>query len=497
MAQRLRIFATLYLSKTSRGAGWEMFNKGVALLAAATATLLWSCADYQPKPLHPAATAEALESRNLDDPRLRNFIAAISDSGDRSGSPAGWGLTTLTLAALYFHPDIKIAQARLAGAEAATITARERPNPVLNLTNNIGAAAVAGAIPPAAAPMTMGPVIDLVLETAGKREARSAHAQDLVEAARWEITTAEWQVRSRVRDALLDIWATREQAVLTRQRLALQEQLVELLEHRLAQGAASALDFARERIARGQITLALTDLDRRNAEAHARLAEAVGIPLRRLDQRKLDVGAFNEIAAHVTPMDMAQWRRSALTERSDIQASLAEYDATQAALQLAVANQYPNVTLSPGYVYDLGVNRYILNLATTLPVFNQNRGEIAEAVAKRAQAAAAFTAAQAGIIGAIDQAQADYEKATQSVTAGDAILADEQHRAAQMGAAFRAGQVDHPALLTAQLEVAVAALSRFDAMISQRRALGALEDALHRPLYEPQAILPPSEELPS
>ena len=66
-----------------------------------------------------------------------------------------------------------------------------------------------------------------------------------------------------------------------------------------------------------------------------------------------------------------------------------------------------------------------------------------------------------------------------------------------MDAAFRAGQVDRPTLLTTQLEVAAAALSRFDAALSQRQALGALEDALHRPLYEPQAILPPSAELPS
>lgn len=473
-----------------------MFNIRVALVAALATMLLCSCADYQPKPLHPAATAEALESRNLDDPRLRQFIAITSENGGKSGSLAGWGLTALTLAALYFHPDIKIAQARLAGAEAAIITARERPNPALNFTNNIVEAAVAGAIPPAAAPITIGPVIDLVIETGGKREARAAQAQDLAEAARWDVSTAEWQVRGRVRDALLDIWAAHERAALTRQRLTLQDQLVELLEHRLAKGAASALDVTRERIARGQIMLALADLDRDVAEAHAKLAVAIGIPLKQLDQAKLDLDAFNHDPVHVTS-DMGPWRRNALSERSDVQASLAEYEATQAALQLAVANQYPNLTLGPGYDYDLGLNRYVLDLGTTLPVFNQNQGEIAEAVAKREQAAAAFKALQAGIIGAIDRAQARYEKAAQSVSAGDAILADEQHRAAQMEAAFRAGQVDRPALLTAQLEVAVTALSRFDAVLSQRRALGALEDALHRPLYEPQASLPPPAEISS
>lgn len=474
-----------------------MFNIRVALVAALAAMLLCSCAAYQPKPLHPDATAEALESRNLDDPRLRQFVATTSESGDKSGSLAGWGLTALTLAALYFHPDIKIAQARLAGAEAAIIAARERPNPVLNFTNNIVEAAVAGTIPPAAAPITIGPVIDLVIETGGKREARTAQAQDLAEAARWDISTAEWQVRGRVRDALLDIWAAHERATLTRQRLALQDQLVELLEHRLAEGAASALDVSRERIARGQIALALSGLDRSVAEAHAELAAAIGIPLRQLDQTKLNLGAFEHASVHTNPNDIGRWRHDALNERSDVQASLAEYEATQAALQLAVANQYPNLTLGPGYNYDLGLNRYILDLGTTLPIFNQNQGAIAESLAKREQAVTAFEALQARIIAAIDQAQTDYEKAAQSVAAGNAILADEQYRAAQMEAAFRAGQVDRPTLLTAQLEVTATALSRFDAVLSQRRALGALEDALHRPLYEPQAGLPPPAEMSS
>jgi outer membrane protein, heavy metal efflux system len=475
-----------------------MLKKRAALAAASAVTLLYGCANYQPRPLSPADNARALQSRSLDDPRLRQFVAAaLTGKGTAADVPLQWRLTTLTLAALYFHPDIKIAQARLATAEAAAITARETPNPVLNLTNNIGQAAVAGAIPVGAAPITIGPVIDLVLETAGKREARTARAADLAEAARWDIAMAEWQVRGRVRDALLNIWAAQQRASFTRRRLALQDQLVQLLDHRLAEGAASALDVGRERIARAEITLALSNLDRDAAEARARLATAIGIPAEKLDGVAPVLNEFDHLTAPVGQSDVRRWRREALTRRSDVQASLAEYEATQAALRLAVADQYPNVTLGPGYIYDLGVNRYILNLLTTLPIFHQNQGRIAEALAKREQAAAIFTALQAKIIGTIDRAEADYENATKSVAVGNAMLADGQHRAEQVETAFRAGQVDRPALLTTQLEVAATALSRFDAVVQQRQALGALEDALQRPLYEPEAHLPPPVRLPS
>lgn len=473
-----------------------MSNKR-ALLAVWAVMLLYGCASYQPKPLSAARNERALDSRSLDDPRLRQFVAAALTSDDKSAPPLSWQLATLTLAALYYHPGIKVAEAKLTAAEAAEITARETPNPALNLTNIFGQAAVAGAIPAGAAPVTIGPVIDLILETAGKREARTARAQHFADAARWDLATAEWQVRGNVRNALLDLWAAQKRAVLTRQRLILQEELVRLLEHRLAEGAVSALDVARERIGRGQIALALSTLDREAAEARVKLATAIGIPVRRLDGVRPDLTAFDHPSAIVAKIRTGAWRHEALIGRTDVRASLAAYEAAQAALQLAIADQYPNITLGPGYNYDLGVNRYVLNLGATLPVFHQNQGPTAEAVAKRQQAAAAFTALQAQIIGAIDEAEATYEKATQSVAAADAILADERRRALQVETKFRAGQVDRPSFLTAQLEAAATALSRFDAIIRQRQALGALEDALERPLYEPEAALPAPSELSS
>ena len=58
---------------------------------------------------------------------------------------------------------------------------------------------------------------------------------------------------------------------------------------------------------------------------------------------------------------------------------LAEYQASQSALQLEIARQYPDVQLGPGYEFDQGDNKWMLGLGVTLPVFNQNQGAIAAA----------------------------------------------------------------------------------------------------------------------
>ena len=386
----------------------------------------------------------------------------------------------MTAAALYYHPDIALAEAKLAAAEAAVITAKQTPNPVL-ITNIVGQSVVPGGIPAGAAPLTIGPAIDLMIDTFGRKEARTAEAERLEQAARWDLATAAWQVRSRVRAGLLALWAADRRMALTRQRLALQNQLVELLEHRQAVGEASSLDVSRERVNRAQIILAQHDLDLTAAEARVQLATAIGVPDQALNGLNLATDVFDHPPRFSGRANSGLWRREALTRRPDIQASLAAYTASEAALKLAVAGQYPDLALSPGYSYQYGINQYQLNVLSTLPIFNQNQGAIAEAAAKRQEAAASFIGLQAQVIGELDQATVAYSKSTQTLASADALQADERRRAQAIAKSFAAGQADRPTLVSTQMEAAVTALSNFDALLQQRQALGSLEDRAGAP----------------
>ncbi len=447
--------------------------------------LVTGCATYRPEPLSATENAVAFDSRTLDNPRLQKFIELDLKHDGKPDPRPSWDLTKLILAALYYHPDLDIAHAKLATAEAGVITAGQRPNPSLNLAAAFGTSAVAGAITPGAIPATIGAVINFVIETFGKREDRTAEAKDLAEVARWDLATAGWTVRGRVRTALLTLWAAQQRISLTQQRLHLQDQLVTLLEHRLAVGEASSLDVARERINRAQMTLTLGDLEGSAAQARAQLAAAIGIPLHALDGVDLSLNVFDNPQPPADDLATGALRRRALTERTDVQANLAAYEASQSAVQLEVANQYPNLTLGPGYNYDFGVNKYILSPTVDLPIFNQNQGPIAQAIANRQQAVANFTALQAQIIGAIDEAVTAYRVAKARLTTADALLVADRRRERQVADSFRAGQVDRPTLVTTELELTATELSRIDSVVQERQALGAMEDALQQPFFDP------------
>lgn len=456
-----------------------MLTPGKAILVGCISALAAGCASYQPEPISAADGASALESRTLDDPRLQKFIGfGLARDGEPDSTPS-WDLAKLTLAALYYHPDLDISRARLAAARAGIITARQIPNP------SLGVGLTYNSTVTTPSPWTIGAIINFLLETSGRRGYRTAQAQALSEAAREDLATAGWQVRGRVRAALLNLWVAEQRLRLTKQRLDLQDQLAGLLERRFAAGEASSLDVTRERINRNQASLAMRDAERQSAEARVQLATAVGVPVRALNGVKLALDTFDKPAQFELDAATGELRRKALLTRTDVQGLLAEYAAAQSALQLQVASQFPNVTLGPGYTYDQGDKKYNLDLSAELPIFNQNQGPIAEAQARRKEVAARFVALQAQIIGSIDAAVTSYRAAAQTVSSADTLVNGAVIRERQISRSFEAGQVDRPTLVTAELELAVIQSSRLDALMQQRQAVGALEDAFQQPLFDP------------
>lgn len=454
---------------------------GLAVVLCLASLLVAGCASYTAKPIAPSTTGAALEQRSLADPELARFIDSVLPNRVAAGGPpATWDLSTLTLAALYFHPEMEISNAKLALARAGVKTARQFPNPTFSLSPGQYPALIE------ASQWTIGFLVNFILETAGKREKRIAQAQNLAEAARQDVATAAWQVRGGVRSALLDFWAAERRRRLVEARQAVQVQIVTLLEGRFAAGEASALDVARERINLSQARLVLRDTERQAADARARLAAAVGVPARALEPVQLLLGAFDKPVEMPDIGDLAagSLRRKALQERTDVLGLLAEYEAAQSALRLQIAKQFPDVTLGPGYTYDQGYDLYTLELNVELPIFNQNQGPIAEAEARRKEAAARFVSLQAKIIGDIDRAVASYLAAGRTLATADVLLRDQTRQRQQIDRAFRLGQVDRLAPLTADMEQAVVELSRFEAIVQQREALALIEDALQHSMFD-------------
>jgi cobalt-zinc-cadmium efflux system outer membrane protein len=445
---------------------------GAAGLAVALA-IAPACVRFHPKPIEPAKSMEDFETRRLDAPELRDFL--LQNQAVEEWAPAAWDLKSLTLAALYYHPDMDIARAQWGVARAGRITAGERPNPSLNPLMGYNVTTPIDEVTPWIPEISL----EIPIETAGKRGFRIAEARHLDEAARWNILSAAWGVRSRLRGALLGAYAAGEKEALLAEALRLQSEIVRLLEIQKDAGEVSVYDVTQARLALDNGRLAAVEAARAKEDAMARLAAAVGLPRQALDGVRLSFDCFRRPEPGIPEPEV---RRHALLNRSDILSALSEYAASQSALRLEIAKQYPDIRLGPNYQLDQTDSKWTIGLALDLPIFSRNRGPIAEAEARRTESAARFLALQSEVIAELDAAIEDCRAALLKYQAADELLANLGRRKEATGARLQYGEISKLEYLGVDLELNASAQARLEALVQAQEAVGRLENAAQSPL---------------
>jgi outer membrane protein TolC len=438
--------------------------------------LVAGCARFHPQPLSPAETAAGLENRSLDNPGLKAFLDKNLSRELNTWPAAKWDFEMLTLAAFYYHPSLDLARAVWAEARAGIVTAGARPNPTVGFSpqyvfNSAGE-------PPWVATLNL----DWPIETAGKRGARIAQAKQLSESARLDIAATAWQVRSQLRGSMLDLAAATRREALLRKQIEVQQQIVVSLEQRRDAGALASTEITPARLLLQKARLELSEAQRQQAESHARVAEAIGVPVSALKGVEVEYD-LTALPADLDRLASGEVRRKALQGRADVRVALSDYAASESALQLEIAKQYPDVHLNTGYEYDQGLQKWgLLGFGLELPLLNHNQGPIAQAEARRKQAAVRFEALQAKVIADIDRGLAVYQVAAKSRAGAEALLATQRKQQESAEQQLKAGAADRLDVLSAQLELATSELAVEDGQTKLHQALGALEDAVQRPL---------------
>ncbi len=452
---------------TARGSLLRNLALAVALMPAV------ACVRYHARPIVPARVQDDFEARRLDSPELAAFLIVNKEA--EAWPPAAWDLKALTLAALYYHPDMDIARAQWGVARGGRITAGERPNPTLNPIIGYNTTSPASEV----TPWIPEVALELTIETAGKRGIRITEARHLAEAARWQILSTAWDVRSRLRGALLEVYAAGEREVLLAGQEKLQAEFVRLLEIQRDAGEVSTYDLTQARVALDAGRLAAIEAARAKEDATARLAAALGVSRQALEGVTISFDAFRRAEPDLPAGEI---RRHAVLNRSDILAALAEYEASQSALKLEIAKQYPDINLGPDFQFDQTDSKWTLGLGLVLPIFSRNRGPIAEAMASRDVSAARFLALQSQVIGELDAAIADCRAAVLKSRAADDLVTNLawQERAAR--AQHELGEISKLELFGIQLELNAGAQARLEALTQAQEAVGRLENAAQSPL---------------
>lgn len=446
------------------------------------------CASFHSRPIFPSDTASAFEGRTLSDAGLKQFIETNLHCSIAPWPPLSWDFRMLSLSAAYYSPALDVMRAKWGVADAAVITAGGRPNPSISSFGQRHSSTPGGI-----SPWTWGISLDIPVETAGKRGHRIRQAKYLSEAARLNIAETAWQVGSGVRKSLLDLYAATGRESYLLDQIGAQEEIVRLFEERLAVGESSQFEVVQSRLTLDKTRLLLADNQKKKTEARSALAEVLGLQAKALEDIQISFDVFKQT---LKPIDIQDVRGKALLGRPDILAALQEYQASQSALQLEIAKQYPDIRLGPAYEWDQGDNKWSIGISIELPIFNQNQGTIAEAKARREESAAKFVALQAKLIGQIDLAEKKYIESRKNLQVADSLVSAEGIHMRSIKRRFDSGEADRLDLEQAKIELSSAELSRFDSFISAHRDIGNLEDAVRQPLIGAEVYPASSEKTP-
>lgn len=449
----------------------------VALLAAVVA----GCASVPPpKPgAAPQASAQALEQRSLRDPGLQRFIALQTGAPQPADQP--WTLQRLSLAALYFHPALRVDRAGVQLAEADLQIARQYPNPSLNLGIKYGSAAALVA----PSPWTVGAAIGLLLVSHAQREAQAAQAEAGVRAARLLLHGASWQSRARVQRAYVALWAAQQQARLQQQVLDTDLDLQGRTATRAQAGLDSPLAVALAQQAAQTAALQRSHDQWMEHAAHAALAAAISVPDAALRAVRISFSALDSTPPQPAAAQLAQLRSKALAQRDDVRAAWQQEQAAQAALQLAQAQRDGGPPgIAPGAERDQGVNRLMFNARVPLPLFNQHQGQIAAAHARLARARAVLQQVQAQVLAGIEQASIALHAAQAQARQADALRSVNRSLLQADATAQRQGLIGPVQVLRSRLLLLSTEQAALQASAAQWQALGALQTALQHELKE-------------
>ncbi len=454
---------------------------------AAGLTLIGGCISYHAKPLHPAAFVRNFSRRTLSSTQLLAYVKNEKIKIPKQ-FPHRWNAASLVCAGWYYSPALRVQRAQLAVDRANMVTAAESPNPSVALSPTYAAKAGAGI-----SPWILGFNFDIPIETAGRREDRMVQAKALTLAGRYDLGQIAWNVRKRIRLAIIDYLFARKQVGILRQQARLTQLIQSLIKSRFKAGDISRPVYTASEIQARQAALALVAAEGLLRQRRIQLAGSMSLPSGSLAGVRLSISSLLKLQ----PMGAAVMKRltrAALLNRMDIQSLLAQYRAAAAALKLQIARQYPNIHLGPGYSFNQGANEFTLGFSMILPIFNQNQGAIAAAQARRRIIAAELNEKQTMVITHIRTALSQYQSALRQWRAARTTERQSRGQVRAARRVYQAGAQSHLALAEAifvrNTFAQTALQARFGAIAAQENLQDILETPLPRTPANPKGTHP-------
>jgi outer membrane protein, heavy metal efflux system len=310
------------------------------------------------------------------------------------------------------------------------------------------------------------------IERGNKRELRRAAAQRAVDIAKVEAEALERQLIYDVKIAYQNAAIARERIELLRENINQLGQLVKLNEVRVQAGYSAEGDLIKVRVEAQRIDYSVRKAMIEYDRAKIALQKAMGE-----SSFENDFDLAERLDFKPTSFNPKSLQEAAL-QRLNIKLAEARLEKAQAFLQLERANARPDLTASFGYKRNGRDNALYGALSIPLPLYSQNRGNIARATAEVSMIEAELKFERAAVLAELTAARRTVEANERQIEALRAEFLRNADESQQVSlAAYREGATDLLHLIDAQRTRTQAQELYFQALSDYQLAIHELERA--------------------
>lgn len=453
---------------------------GCVLLAAGGLT---GCAHLEPVPV--AGSPKHFAARSLDDPGLKMFLERNLGRRLETWPLPAWDFPELALAACYFNPTAQAAQAQWQTAEAAATTVASLPRARDRAIGREVVGALATITPdadPSATPSLSPSRLQIdphsAKNTAHRSSQRTVQARYQARLLRLHAAAVMWQVRANLRTNLLGFVTAQRRQELWSDLEAVQMELTQAARQTLSPDKTLPIELSLLQLqlaqTRLQLILALGD----KVVFRQRLADSLGLPPRALLQTTL---TYDFSRAPAILPDARDLRRMALQGRSDVLRAVADYNAAEDSLRLALGQRGADPRFQPGCSWDALKNRWTVNLSLK-PSLEAAQDAAGRGEMRRIAAAARLLNLQTEVLDELEERAAVYRSLLENAAVIDRLTASIGRLHDSVEARCKVGTARRIELLLVKLQLLPAELAQRDAQAELQSALGSLEDAVQQPI---------------
>lgn len=412
------------------------------------------------------------------------LLPLLFASYTHAASPGGsLSLSDALALSLRQNPELKSFDWDIRAAEAQTIQAKLKPNPILSF---------GGQNLPGSGPYRSGDVMEHTLELSqlvelgGKRQARVNEAAAGRTVAEWAYQVRRVEVLKTTTQAFIQVLASQRQVQLAEETAALAAKVTPMTQKRVEAGKANAVEVMRSNVAVASAKIELEQAKRTLVTARVNLAAQWGSQIADFDSVRGDLETIREVP-----------KFSALIERIQSNPEIARWSAERERRQAALAKQKSlakaDITLSAGprVLGKADDISFVVGFSMPLPFRNRNQGAIAAAEAEVAKTESERKASEINVFTQLNAAYQILLRATTEVQLlNKDVLPGAQQAEEAIRQGYEAGRFTQLEILDARRTLIQARNQNLRALADYHQARAEIEALTAAPVTLPGVLTP-------